>query len=292
MNHLDRLESKSVGILREAYANLSNLIMLWSAGKDSTVLLWLTRKAFFGHVPFPLLHVDTGFKMPEIIEFRDRLTKEWKLNMIVGKNENSLQSKQTYPDGILNPTECCRSLKTETLKHTLDGTWKRYRFNHQNIQYEEDRLTDIYSGVIVGVRADEEGSRSKERYFSFRNKESYWAVAEQPPEIWSYYNTILSPGNQIRVHPLLDWTELNIWEYIKREDIPITNLYFNRGDGMRYRTIGCETCTTPIRSYAINVDEIINELVSGDYRNVPERSGRAQDNESGGLETLRLNGYM
>ena len=127
MDHLEQLENKSIHIFREAYANFKNLCMLWSIGKDSTVLLWLARKAFFGHVPFPLVHIDTAYKIPEMIEYRDRLAKEWKLNMVYGQNEDALDSKQTFPDGNVDRLTCCRLLKTEALKNTLDGSWKRYR---------------------------------------------------------------------------------------------------------------------------------------------------------------------
>jgi sulfate adenylyltransferase subunit 2 len=147
--------------------------------------------------------------------------------------------------------------------------------------------------VIVGVRADEEGSRSKERYFSPRDRDSDWNTGEQPPELWHQYKTHFAPGTHIRVHPLLDWTELDIWEYIGRENIPVTGLYFDRGTGQRYRSLGCMPCTKPVESTATTVEEIIVELKTGKFANVAERSGRAQDKEDGGgLETLRREGYM
>ena len=123
MDHLDQLENRSVHILREAYANFKNLGMLWSIGKDSTVLLWLARKAFFGHVPFPLIHIDTAFKIPEMIEYRDRLALEWNLTMIYGQNRQALEEKRTFPDGAVDRIACCRALKTDALKHTLSGEW-------------------------------------------------------------------------------------------------------------------------------------------------------------------------
>ncbi len=293
MDHLDQLESKSVHILREAYANFKNLGMLWSIGKDSTVLLWLARKAFFGHVPIPLIHIDTNFKIPEMIEYRDRLALEWNLTMIYGQNEQALRDKQTYADGNVDRIACCRLLKTEALKHTLDGSWKRYRMNHASGRYDVDKNTEAFTGIIVGVRADEEGSRSKERYFSPRDKENFWDVGDQPPEFWNQYKTDFAPGTHLRIHPLLDWTELNIWEYIKRENIPTVSLYYNQGDGKRYRSLGCYPCTFPVESQARNVDEIIEELKTGKFANIAERSGRAQDKEDGGgLETLRKDGYM
>jgi sulfate adenylyltransferase subunit 2 len=147
--------------------------------------------------------------------------------------------------------------------------------------------------VIVGVRSDEEGSRSKERYFSPRNQHHTWDIAEQPPEFWNQFKTDFARGTHVRVHPLLDWTELNIWEYIDRENIPVVSLYFDRGTGTRYRSLGCAPCTSPVESTARNVKEIIEELRTGKFRNIAERSGRAQDaQDDGGLETLRRDGYM
>jgi len=293
MDHLKLLENISVHIFRESYANFKNICMLWSIGKDSTVLLWLARKAFFGHVPFPLVHIDTNYKIPEMIEYRDRLAKEWKLNMIYGKNEAALKNKQTFPDGNVDRITCCKILKTNTLVNTLSGKWKRYRLNHSTGNYEADSNTEPYTGVIVGARADEEGSRSKERYFSPRDNESLWDVGDQPPEFWNQFKTDFAPGTHLRIHPLLDWTELNIWEYIERENIPTVSLYYNNGDGKRYRSLGCYPCTFPIESESRNVQEIIEELSSGKLKNVAERSGRAQDkDDGGGLETLRRGGYM
>ncbi|MCB9219782.1 MAG: sulfate adenylyltransferase subunit 2 [Ignavibacteriales bacterium] len=293
MDNLQQLENKSVHIFREAYANFKNMCMLWSIGKDSTVLLWLARKAFFGHVPFPLVHIDTSYKIPEMIEYRDRLALEWNLNMVYGQNEKALADKQTYPDGNVDRIACCKNLKTDALRNTLSGKWKRYRLNHQTKQYEVDKNTEPYTGVIVGARADEEGSRSKERYFSPRDVESQWDVGDQPPEFWNQFKTDFAPGTHLRIHPLLDWTELNIWEYIERENIPTVSLYYNQGDGKRYRSLGCYPCTSPINSTSCNVAEIIEELKSGTLKNVAERSGREQDKEDGGgLETLRRGGYM
>lgn len=293
MNKLEKLESFSIYIIREAYKEFKNLCMLWSIGKDSTVLLWLTRKAFFGHVPIPLVHIDTSFKIPEMIKYRDELALKWKLNMIYGINKKDIEEKNTFPDGKINRIDCCRLLKSEALKHTLAGDWPRYILNHKTQKYEIDTNNEPFTGVIVGVRADEEGSRAKERYFSPRNTQSEWDVAEQPPELWNQFKTEFAPGTHIRIHPLLDWTEIDIWEYIKKENIPVVSLYFNRGDGKRYRSLGCWPCTKPIDSEAKNVDEIIEELKSGKLKNIAERSGREQDKEDGGtLETLRREGYM
>ena len=293
MNQLDALETQSVFILREAYRSFKDLVMLWSIGKDSTVLLWLARKAFFGHVPIPLMHIDTNFKIPEMIEYRNKFALEWKLNLIVGQNKKALESKQTFPDGKLTRIDCCKKLKSEALKHTLSGEWPRWVMDHRTGQFVEDEKAQSFTGVIVGARADEEGSRSKERYFSPRDRHSEWDVAEQPPELWNQFNTDFAPGTHIRIHPLLDWTELNIWEYIEREKIPIIDLYFDKGTGRRYRSLGCAPCTGTVDSTAKNVPEIIDELKSGKFSNIAERSGRQQDTEDGGgLETLRRDGYM
>ncbi|MBF0503946.1 MAG: sulfate adenylyltransferase subunit 2 [Candidatus Omnitrophica bacterium] len=293
MDKLDTLESQSVYILREAYREFKSLVMLWSIGKDSTVLLWLARKAFFGHVPFSLVHIDTSYKIPEMIKYRDELALQFKLNMIVGQNTQALKDKRSYPDGTVDRISCCKALKSDALKNTLSGAWPRLRLNHKTGQYEQDTNTEPYIGVIVGARADEEGSRSKERYFSPRDRNSDWDVGDQPPELWNQFKTDFAPGTHIRIHPLLDWTELNIWEYIERENIPITKLYFDQGEGKRYRSLGCYPCTTPVHSSARNVSDIVKELREGKFKNIAERSGRAQDKEDGGgLEKLRREGYM
>ncbi|MDD5686579.1 MAG: sulfate adenylyltransferase subunit 2 [Elusimicrobia bacterium] len=293
MEHLEKLEAQSVYIIREAYREFKNLCMLWSIGKDSTVLLWLTRKAFFGHVPVPLVHIDTHYKIPEMIEYRNRLALEWNLNMIYGENKEALENKQTFPDGKVDRIACCKNLKSEALKRTLSGEWPRYRMDHNQKKYVIDTNKEPYTGVIVGVRADEEGSRSKERYFSPRDKNNEWDVGDQPPEFWNQFKTDFAPGTHVRVHPLLDWTELNIWEYIDRENIPMVSLYFNQGKGKRYRSLGCYPCTKPVDSDAKTVKEIIKELRSGKFANIAERSGREQDKEDGGgLEKLRRDGYM
>ena len=197
MDYLSKLENQSIYILREAFNKFENLAMLWSIGKDSTVLLWLARKAFFGHVPFPLVHVDTTYKIPSMIEYRDRLVKDWKLQLIVGKNEEVLRSGVTYPSGKATRVECCGTLKKDALKQVLD--------QHH------------FTGVIVGVRRDEEPTRAKERYFSPRDKNMEWNVEDQPPELWDQFKTDFEKGTHIRIHPLLHWTELNVWEYIERE---------------------------------------------------------------------------
>ncbi len=212
---------------------------------------------------------------------------------MVGTNFDALNEKHTFPDGNANRITCCGLLKTEALRRTLTGEGKRMVFNHDTHQYEEDSHPEPFTAVIVGARADEEGSRSKERYFSPRDKHNEWNIGEQPPEFWNQYKTDFIPGTNVRIHPLLDWTEINIWEYIAREDVPTVSLYYNHGNGQRYRSLGCTPCTFPDQSEARNVHEIIEELKVGRFANVAERSGRAQDKEDeGGLETLRREGHM
>jgi len=267
---LDELESQSIYILREAFNKFERLAMLWSIGKDSTVLLALARKAFFGHVPFPLVHVDTTYKIPSMIEYRDRLVREWKLELIVGQNEEVLRQGRTFPGGKATRVECCGTLKKDALGRVLD--------KHH------------FTGVIVGVRRDEEPTRAKERYFSPRDVHMEWNVTDQPPEFWDQFKTDFAPGTHVRIHPLLHWTEVNVWEYIERERVPVIPLYFANSRGERFRSIGCAPCTFPIKSNARTVREIIEELRA---TNIPERAGRAQDQESeDAFEKLRRDGYM
>lgn len=266
MDHLDRLEAQSIFILREAYKHFGKLGMLWSIGKDSTVLLWLAKKAFFGHCPFPFIHVDTTYKIPEMIEFRTKMAKEYNLDLIIHTNEEGLKNGMGPQEGRL---ACCKALKTEGLQQVV----KKYEFE----------------GLILGIRRDEEGSRSKERIFSERNAESEWDYIDQPPELWDQFKTDFKKGNHIRVHPILHWSEVDIWEYIKRENIPVVDLYFAK-DNKRYRSLGCAPCTNPIESTASNIDEIIEELKN---TKESERSGRAQDQEaSHAMQKLRKEGYM
>jgi sulfate adenylyltransferase subunit 2 len=266
MNHLDALESQSIYILREAFRTFDKIAMLWSIGKDSNALLWLARKAFFGHVPFPLVHIDTSYKIPEMIAFRDRVAKEWKLKLIVGQNKEALAAGMNPGLGRVT---CCGALKTEALKAVIDA----HGFN----------------GIIAGIRRDEEGTRAKERVFSPRGQNAQWDFRDQPPEFWDQFKTDFAPGTHVRIHPLLHWTELDVWRYIRRENIPVVDLYFAK-DGKRYRSLGCAPCTTPIASAAATVDEIILEL---ETTRVSERSGRAQDKEAeDAFERLRAEGYM
>src|SRR5437773_3606836 len=263
--HLRALEDQSVYIFREAYKHFDDLCMLWSMGKDSTVLLWLARKAFFGHVPFPLVHIDTSYKIPAMIDYRDRFAKEWGLNLLVGQNKEALAEGMNHTKGRV---VCCTALKTNALKQFL--------------------AENTFTGVIMGIRADEEGTRAKERYFSPRDKQGDWDFKDQPPELWDQFKVTFPQGTHIRIHPLLDWREIDIWEYIRMENIPMIDLYFNRGDGSRFRSLGCAPCTFAIKSEATNLDEVIEELK---ISTVAERAGRAQD-EGRGMELLRKDGYM
>lgn len=293
MSTLDALEARSIHVLREAYASYRQLCMLWSIGKDSTVMLWLARKAFLGHVPFPLVHVDTRFKLPEMVAWRDRLAAEWGFELVVGENEAALAQGRTFPSGAVDRLTCCRLLKTEALARTLSGEGPRRRFDPRTRQWATETNGAPFTGVIVGARADEEGSRSKERTFSARDARNTWDVSEQPPELWRQYKTDFAPGTHVRIHPLLDWTELNVWEYLAREGVPTVSLYFDQGAGTRYRSLGCAPCTAPIASTAKTPHEVVAELRDGKLRGIAERSGRAQDAEDGGgLETLRRGGYM
>lgn len=267
MDHLDHLENDSVYIIREAYKEFRDIAMLWSIGKDSTTLLYLVRKAFYGHVPFPVLHLDTSYKFREIYAFRDRMTKEWHLNLVIAQNRDALRGKVGPGDG--NKLTCCGELKTEALKQAIK--------EHG------------YRAILLGIRRDEHGIRAKERYFSPRNNQFQWNYKNQPAELWDLYKNKESAEEHIRVHPLLHWTELDIWEYIQREKIPVVDLYLAR-NGKRYRSIGCEPCCSPVLSDADTVDKIVEELKT---TTISERSGRAQDKERAYMmQKLRSLGYM
>jgi sulfate adenylyltransferase subunit 2 len=266
MEHLEKLENDTIFILRESFRKIPNLAMLWSIGKDSTVLLWLVRKAFLGHCPFPLIHIDTTYKMPEMIAYRDKVVKEWNLNLIVGKNHAALAEGMNVSKGKL---ECCTALKTNALQQTI--TQHGFR------------------GLLLGIRRDEDPTRAKERVFSPRNENFEWEFKDQPPEFWNQFKTDYPENVHIRVHPILNWTELDIWLYIHKEKIPIIDLYFSR-EGRRYRTLGCAPCTGSISSGASSVEEVIDELRS---TKVSERSGRAQDQAAQyAMQKLRAKGYM
>ncbi len=263
-SHLDRLESQSVYIFREAFNRIDNLAMLWSLGKDSNVLVWLAKKAFFGRVPFPVVHVDTGKKFAEMYAFRERYAREWELDLVTGDCPPIEEIDPSLP-----PAARSAARKTGGLKAMIERQG--------------------YTGLIAGIRRDEEGTRAKERVFSPRGIDAAWNVRKQPPEFWDQYNVDFPPGTHVRVHPLLHWTEIDIWRYIAREHIPIVDLYFSK-DGKRYRSLGDEDITSPIDSDASTVEEIIAEL---ETTRVPERSGRAMDHEAeDAFERLRADGYM
>lgn len=264
--YLDALENQTMYIFREAYRRFDELAMLWSIGKDSTAMLWVARKAFFGRVPFPLVHIDTTKKYPQMIDFRDRIQKEWDLDLIVGSNEKALAEGMGPEKGRF---ECCTALKTNALQQILDERG--------------------FKGVFLGIRRDEEGSRAKERVFSPRNKDFQWNFKDQPPELWDQFNTSYGDETHVRIHPILHWTELDIWRYIKRENIPICDLYFSSGIH-RFRSLGCMPCCAPVESKAVTVDQIIAEL---EQTTTPERAGRAQDHEKAYMmQKLRSLGYM
>lgn len=268
--HLDVLEAQSVYILREAFHKFKNMAMLWSIGKDSSVLLWLVRKAFFGHVPFPLVHVDTSYKIPEMIAFRDELVARWNLDLRIGQHVEAKPDGENYPNGKLTRVQCCSRLKRDALQDVIN----RYNFE----------------AVLLGIRRDEEGTRAKERYFSPRDKNFEWNFRDQPPELWDQFKTDFEPGTHLRIHPLLHWTEINIWEYIDRERIPVVPSYFSNEQGKRYRSLGCAPCTLPTASTAQSIPEILDELR---HTRVSERSTRAQDQEAeDAFEKLRASGYM
>src|SRR5712672_3279458 len=264
MDHLDALEAQSIYIFREAFARLKKLALLWSLGKDSNVMIWLARKAFFGRVPFPALHVDTGKKFPEMYAFRDRYALEWNLDLLV----------EPCPpieavDATLPPAARSAARKTEGLKLAL----AKYGFD----------------GLFAGIRRDEEATRAKERVFSPRGIEGGWDVRDQPPEFWDHFNASPPPGAHLRVHPILHWTEADIWAYTRREGIPIIPLYLAQ-NGKRYRSLGDADITFPVPSQARSIDKIIIGL---DTTRTPDRAGRAMDHEAeDAFERLRVAGYL
>ena len=295
--HLRRLEAESIHIFREVAAECQRPVLLYSIGKDSSVLLRLAQKAFYpAPIPFPLLHIDTGYKFREMIELRDRYTAELGVKLIVHTNRAALA------DGA-NPfawgtQRCCGALKTQAL---LDGLRE-----------------GGFDAAIGGARRDEERSRAKERIFSFRDTRGQWDPRNQRPELWNLFNTRIHPGESLRVFPLSNWTEVDIWQYIHAENIPIVPLYFAklrpmlvRGDSLlpveqpfiprlpgekvqmvkcRMRSLGCSPCTGAIRSDAETVPEIIEELLSVRRS---ERQNRIIDHDQdGSMELKKQEGYF
>lgn len=266
MSYIKNLESESIYIIREAVAESKNPVMLYSVGKDSSVMVRLAQKAFYpGPIPFPLMHIDTGYKFPEMYRFRDKLCSSIGATLIVHKNTNIVG--KIHPLSI-GPDKCCQILKTEAL---LNGI-KKYEF-------------DVAFG---GARRDEESSRAKERVFSFRDKHGQWNPKSQRPELWNLYNCRVNENETVRVFPLSNWTECDIWSYVKSENIPIAPLYYakerrvvNRKGVLipvdyesssvdtdelietvscRFRSLGCVPCTGAIPSTASTIDEIIQEV--------------------------------
>lgn len=267
MDHLDSLENKSIYILREGFARHVRMALLWSIGKDSTTLLWLCRKAFFGDLPFPVVHIDTTYKFPEMYAFRDRIAKEWGLNLIVETNQEAIDSGIGY--ATHDSFTCCHELKTVALQKSL----RRHRFD----------------ALVVGIRRDEHGIRAKERVFSTRDEDFRWKYEIQEAEMWDQYQAAKDEWRHTRIHPLLGWTERDVWFYTRREGIPVNELYFARG-GKRYRSLGCEPITKPVDSDADTIDKIITEL---ETTRTAERSGRSQDKEQAhAMQKLRSLGYM
>ena len=296
-NHLKRLEAESIGIMREVVAEFRNPVMLYSIGKDSSVMLHLARKAFFpGKPPFPLLHIDTGWKFREMIAFRDETARQLGLDLLVHSNEEG-RARGINPitsGSALHTT----IMKTEALKQALD----RHGFD----------------AAFGGARRDEEKSRAKERIFSLRSAEHGWNPKNQRPELWRLYNTRLSQGESMRVFPLSNWTEFDVWEYIAAEQIPVVPLYFaklrpvvKRGGVLimvdddrlplepgerpemrlvRFRTLGCYPLTGSIESAATTSQEIVEELHQS---RLSERQGRLIDNdEEAAMERKKREGYF
>ena len=229
--------------------------MLWSIGKDSTVLLWLARKAFFGHVPFPLVHIDTSYKLPEMIRYRDKLAMEYKLQMVVGQNKAALDEKDTFPDKFAaNPnmsaeeqaqarTACCGRLKTDA----LDGDAARHGDAHAPQPRDRQvrgrcRQAAVHRRHRRRARRTRRGAVRRSATSRRATRTTTGTSAISRPSSGTSSRPTSRPGTHVRIHPLLDWTELNIWEYIKRENIPTVSLYYDQGDGTRYRSLGCGPC--------------------------------------------------
>lgn len=267
MTYLDELESKSIYIIREAFKQFGRVAVLWSIGKDSTTMMWLVRKAFFGRVPFPALHIDTGQKFQEIYQFRDHWTAAWGIHMLVEKNDLAITNG--IGPHATDKFDCCNQLKTDALKQAI--------------------AKHDFRALLLGIRRDEHGIRAKERVFSPRDGSFLWDYQNQPPELWDQFKSKQMDEQHLRIHPMLHWTELDIWTYIQRENIPIVDLYLSK-NGQRYRSIGCATCCATVPSCADTIEKIIEELR---VTKTAERSGRAQDKESAyTMQKLRSLGYM
>jgi len=266
-SHLDALENQSIFILREANHAFKNMAMPWSMGKDSNVLLWLALKTFLGKIPFPLFHIDTTYEFPEMLEFRDWAAREYGFKLIVKINIEARARGIGYETH--DPVTVTHELKTVALKQALaEHGW---------------------DALITGIRRDEDPTRAKERYFSPRDLDSEWNYKNQPPQFWAQFVARGAAGGHMRVQPLLDWTEADIWRYIQRENIPVPSLYFSR-EGKRFRSLGCQPVTHPIPSNAASIEEIIAEL---EGTRTSERAGRAQDHhEAHAMQKLRAKGFL
>jgi sulfate adenylyltransferase subunit 2 len=297
LSHLQLLEAESIHIFREVAAEFEKPVMLYSIGKDSSVMLRLAQKAFYpGPIPFPLLHVDTGYKFKEMIAFRDDYTRQLGVELLVWRNEEALAAGANPV--ALGTRRCCGLLKTTAL---LDGL-----------------RAHGFDAAFGGARRDEEKSRAKERVFSLRSAEHRWDPKNQRPEPWHLYNTNKRPGESFRVFPLSNWTEADVWDYIERENMPVVPLYFAAArpvverDGMlimrddermtvrpgetvetrmiRFRTLGCYPLTGATESNATTLPEIIAEMRQS---HTSERQGRAIDYDgSGSMEQKKQEGYF
>jgi sulfate adenylyltransferase subunit 2 len=295
--HLKALENEAIHIFREVAGEFERPVMLYSIGKDSSVLLHLARKAFYpGRVPFPLLHIDTGWKFPEMIAFRDKMAADYDLDLVVHTNPRGKAENITpFTHGSALYTDI---MKTEALRQALD--------------------MGKYDAAFGGARRDEEASRAKERIYSFRTPDHKWDPRNQRPELWNVYNGMIRRGESVRAFPLSNWTEVDIWRYIQAENIPLTPLYYAKKrkyverDGMmiwaedsrfealpgeqvkedfiRFRTLGCWPLTGAIPSHATTLDEVIAEL---EIATVSERQGRAIDkDQAGSMEKKKREGYF
>jgi sulfate adenylyltransferase subunit 2 len=296
LGHLRLLEAESIYILREVASEFERPVMLYSIGKDSSVMLRLAQKAFYpAPIPFPLLHIDTGFKFAEMLAFRDETARSVGVELLVWRNEGAIAAG-TNPIA-LDTKRCCGLLKTQALLDAL----RHYNFD----------------AAFGGARRDEEKSRAKERIYSFRDSAGQWDPKNQRPELWNLYNARVHPGESIRVFPLSNWTEMDVWQYIHEEKIPVVDLYFARerpmyvrGDALlpieqsfvalpgeqpqmvksRLRSLGCSPCTGAIRSAADTIPAIIAELLS--FRS-SERANRVIDHDQeGSMEIKKREGYF
>jgi len=266
-SHLDELEAHSVYLLREAFHHFEKVGLLWSMGKDSNVLLWLAHKAFCGRVPFAVIHIETTYEFPELLEFRRWAVQHYGLNLVVHVNKEALARGTGYE--TCDPVTVTHELKTVALQQLVAA----HKFN----------------AIITGIRRDEDATRAKERYFSPRSAALEWDYKDQPPEFWNQFTTEAGPGEHVRVQPLLDWTELDVWQYCEREQIPLPKIYFAR-DGQRYRSLGCRPFAQPVASRAATISEIIAELKA---TRTPERPCRTQGRaERNAMQNLRAKGFM